>query len=147
MTDFSLPKNFIQNPEALLRKNRSRTSSSSATPPTNKPVASAPSELVEMAQKSLCEFSIPAVANVPTGPVVNVADKNFELRTGLITMVQGIPFCRLTMRMPTLTCSVSWSSVTLSSSRTSKLTSSGSGCFPSPLWERRSSGSIRTKRL
>ena len=88
MTGFSLPENFVQNLEALLRKNRSRTSSSSATLPTNEPVASAPSELVEMAQKSLHEFSIPAVANVPTGPVVNVADKNFELRTGLITMVQ-----------------------------------------------------------
>src|ERR687888_2724420 len=95
MTGFSLSENFIQNPEELLRKNRSRTSSSSATPPTNKPVASAPSELVEMAQKSFREFSVPAIANVPTGPVVNVADKNFELRTGLITMVQASPFCGL----------------------------------------------------
>src|SRR5919197_1305906 len=95
MTGFSLPENFIQNPESLLRKNRSRTSSSSATPPTNQPVASAPSELVEMAQKSLREFSVPAVAHVPTEPVVNVGDKNFELRTGLITMVQASPFCGL----------------------------------------------------
>jgi hypothetical protein len=34
-----------------------------------------------MAQKSLREFSIPAVANVPTGPTVNLGDRNFELRT------------------------------------------------------------------
>jgi hypothetical protein len=40
-----------------------------------------------MAQKSLREFSIPAVANVPAGPVVNLGDKNFEIRTGLIKMV------------------------------------------------------------
>src|SRR5919198_3867137 len=92
MTGFSLSENFIQNPEELLRKNRSRTSSSFATPPTNQPVASALTELVEMAQKSLREFSVPAVANVPTGPIVNVGDKNFELQTGLITMVQASPF-------------------------------------------------------
>jgi hypothetical protein len=48
-----------------------------------------------MAQKSLREFSILAVANVPTGPAVNIGDKNFELRTGLITMVQASPFCGL----------------------------------------------------
>jgi hypothetical protein len=46
-------------------------------------------------QKSLCEFSIPAVANMPTGPAVNLGDKNFEIRTGLITMVQASPLCGL----------------------------------------------------
>jgi hypothetical protein len=40
-----------------------------------------------MAQKSLYEFSVLAVANVPTGPAVNIDDKNFELRTRLITMM------------------------------------------------------------
>jgi hypothetical protein len=48
-----------------------------------------------MAQKSLHEFSILIVANVPTGPAINISDKNFELRTGLITMVQASPFCGL----------------------------------------------------
>ena len=94
MTGFSLLENFVQNSEALLRKNKSRTSSS-ATPSTNEPVAFAPSEPIEMAQKALREFSVPTIANVPTGPVVNVGDKNFELRTGLITMVQESPFCGL----------------------------------------------------
>jgi hypothetical protein len=32
---------------------------------------------------------------VPTEPAVNIGDKNFELRTGLITMVQASPFCGL----------------------------------------------------
>jgi hypothetical protein len=45
-----------------------------------------------MAQKSLREFSISVVANVPTGPVVNLRDKNFKIRTGLITTVQASPF-------------------------------------------------------
>ena len=48
-----------------------------------------------MAQKTLCGFSVPAVANVPTGPDVNIGEKNFELRTGLITIVQAGPFCGL----------------------------------------------------
>jgi hypothetical protein len=46
-----------------------------------------------MAQKSLHEFSVSAVANVPTRPAVNLEDKNFELRTGLITMVLVSQFC------------------------------------------------------
>jgi hypothetical protein len=32
---------------------------------------------------------------VPTGPAINISDKNFELRTGMITMVQASPFCGL----------------------------------------------------
>jgi hypothetical protein len=40
-----------------------------------------------MAQKSLRKFSVPAIANVPTGLAVNIGDKNFKIRTGLITMV------------------------------------------------------------
>ncbi|XP_066373621.1 uncharacterized protein [Miscanthus floridulus] len=48
-----------------------------------------------MAQKSLYEYSIPTIANVPVRPVVNTSNNNFELRTGLITMVQANPFCGL----------------------------------------------------
>jgi hypothetical protein len=40
-----------------------------------------------MAQKSLCEFFVLAIVNVPTGPAVNIGDKNFELTIELITMV------------------------------------------------------------
>jgi hypothetical protein len=45
-----------------------------------------------MAQKSLREFSVLTIANVPIGPTINLGDKKFELRTGLITMVQASPF-------------------------------------------------------
>jgi hypothetical protein len=37
--------------------------------------------------KTLRHYSIPAVANVPVGPAVNTDNGDFELRTGLITMV------------------------------------------------------------
>ncbi|XP_021317715.1 uncharacterized protein LOC110435931 [Sorghum bicolor] len=46
-------------------------------------------------EKTLREFSVPTVTNVATGPAVDTAGKNFELRTGLITMVQASPFCGL----------------------------------------------------
>jgi hypothetical protein len=95
MTGFSLPNNYTADPQALLRKNRSRTASSSATLPTNEPVTPTPSATIAMAQKSLHEFSIPAVTNVPTRPAVNIGDKNFELQTRLITMVQASPFYEL----------------------------------------------------
>jgi hypothetical protein len=47
---------------------------------------------ITIAQKSLREFFVLAVANVPTRPTVNLRDKNFKIRTGLITMVQASPF-------------------------------------------------------
>jgi hypothetical protein len=92
MTGFSLPDNYIADPKAILRKSRSHTASSFATPPPAKPVNPTPSTTTVMAQKTLHEFFVPVVANVPTGPAINVGDKNFELRTGLITMVQASPF-------------------------------------------------------
>ena len=79
--------NFNENPEALLRKNRSHTISSSATPLTNKSVTPAPSVTTDMAQKSLHEYSVPAVANVPIGPIINMGNENFEFRPRLFTVV------------------------------------------------------------
>jgi hypothetical protein len=85
MIDFVLPKNYTENPEALLRKNRSYTTSSS-TPSSSEAVNLAPSTTTSMA-KSLREYSIPAIANMLVGPTVNMGNGNFELRSGLITMV------------------------------------------------------------
>jgi len=64
MSGFDLPNNYTDNPEALLRKNRSRTASSSATPPAVEPVTPVPSATTVMA-KSLRDYSTPVVANVP----------------------------------------------------------------------------------
>jgi hypothetical protein len=85
MIDFVLPKNYTENPEALLRKNRSYTTSSS-TPSSSEAVNLAPSTTTSMA-KSLREYSILAIANMLVGPTVNTGNGNFELRFGLITMV------------------------------------------------------------
>ena len=42
--------------------------------------------------KTLHDYSIPVVANMPVGPAINTGDGNFKLRTGLITMVQANQF-------------------------------------------------------
>jgi hypothetical protein len=94
MSGFDMPNNFLDNLETLLKKNRSRTSSSSATPPVVEPVTSAPSAIIIMA-KSLHDYSTPVVSNVPVGPTMNTRTENFELRTGLIMMVQANQFCGL----------------------------------------------------
>ena len=94
MTGFDLPNNYTQNPKALLRKKRYCAASSSTTPPTVEPVTPAPSATPFMA-KTLHDYSTPAVANVPIGPTVNTGTRNFELRTGLITMVQANQLCGL----------------------------------------------------
>jgi hypothetical protein len=46
-----------------------------------------------MAQKTLHDYSAPSANQVPTGPEVNSRGGNFEIKTGLITMVQAIPYC------------------------------------------------------
>jgi len=62
MSGFDLPNNYIDNPEALLRKGRSRTASSSATPLAVEPVTPVPSATSAMA-KTLRNYSTPAIAN------------------------------------------------------------------------------------
>ena len=86
MTGYNLLENYTDNLEALLRKNRSRTASSSATPPAVELVTPTPSATTAMA-KTLRNYSTPAVANMPVGPAINTGAGNFELRTGLIMMV------------------------------------------------------------
>jgi len=95
MSGFALPTNFIENLESLLRKPRLRLVLPEATLPANEPLASTPSATITMAQKTLHEFSIPAIANMLIGPAINVGDKNIEFRTELITMVHANPFCGL----------------------------------------------------
>jgi hypothetical protein len=88
MSGFDLPNNYTDNLEVVLRKNRSRTTSSSSTPLAVEPVTPVPSTTTDMA-KSLRDYSTPVVANVPVGPALNTRTGNFELWTSLITMVQA----------------------------------------------------------
>ena len=69
MSGFDLPNSYTDNLEALLRKSRSCTASSSATPPTVEPITPKPSSTTAMA-KTLHDYSTPAIANMPVGPTV-----------------------------------------------------------------------------
>jgi hypothetical protein len=42
-----------------------------------------------MPEKTLLEFSAPRVENIRTGPVLDTKDLEFELKPGLINMVQA----------------------------------------------------------
>ena len=46
-----------------------------------------------MANRTLHEFSTSTMANISTGPTVNVGDNGFELKPALINMVQASQFC------------------------------------------------------
>ena len=131
MTSYKLLENYIENLEALLRKKRSRAASSSATPPIVEPINPAPFATLSMA-KTLCDYSTPAVANMPVGPAVNIGDGNFELHTGLIMMVQANQFHGLLSEDANIISNTSSSCVTRSSSRMSHRRASGSACFLFP---------------
>jgi len=90
MTGFDMTQNFTHNPESLLRRVQPRVE-----PPQHnlELVISAPSTSNSMAQKTLRDFSAPSANNVPVGPDVSTRGENFEIKTGLITMVQESPFC------------------------------------------------------
>jgi len=88
MSGFNLPANFHSDPETLLKKRRVHTVSSSATQPASESTVPAPIAIA----KTLRDYSTPAVANVLTGLAVNMGNGSFEIRTGLISMVQASQF-------------------------------------------------------
>ena len=94
MSGFSLPTNFVENPENLVRRVRPRIVPPLHLQSTSELALQSPSTITEpIAEKTLHDFSIPSAANVATGPNVDVGDMNFELKSSLINMVQTSPFC------------------------------------------------------
>ena len=93
MTRFDLPQNFHSDPESLLRRTRARLVSPRRSLSVVDPVIASSSAPRAKAQKTLCDYSAPSANQVPTGPEVNTGGENFEIKMGLITMVQASPFC------------------------------------------------------
>ena len=115
MNGFSLPRNYIEDPEKLLRKKKFVEAKDKFESPSRTPSAAQASSLEElaptleeefeeqaedlggnlapmfedMAKKTLQEFSAPTTANIRTGPVVNSGENGFVLKPALITMVQA----------------------------------------------------------
>jgi len=95
MIGFSLLEKFDEDPERLLRKTRAFKAvlpSAPVPPEEEETVSKAP---IQMAEKSLREYSVPTTDNVILGPQENIGNVGFELKTSLINMVQASPFCGL----------------------------------------------------
>jgi len=93
MTGFNLPNNFNPNLERIGRIVRRRVvpPQKRLTWPISSPSTSASSP---MAQKTLRQFSAPSSSHIPTGLNQDQSGNDgFELKTGLVNMVQASPFC------------------------------------------------------
>ena len=92
-----LAGNFVDNPEALFRRTRAKLKKRSSTlqqeASSNQEYhRNLSSEFEAMANKSIREFSAPTTDNIRTGHAAEI-DGNFELKPGLINMVQSNQFC------------------------------------------------------
>jgi len=92
-----LPGNFVDNPDALFRKTRVKLKKRSSTlqheASSNQEdhrsfTRNLSSKFELMTNKSIREFSPPTMDNIRTGPAIEI-DGNFELKPGLINMVQS----------------------------------------------------------
>ena len=89
MTGFDLPSNFDPNPQRIGRIVRRRV-----VPPQKKPTwnprlsVSAPP-----IAKALRQYSAPSSSHIPTGLNNDQGNDDFELKSGLVNMVQASPFC------------------------------------------------------
>jgi hypothetical protein len=88
MTSFDLPTNYVDDPEALIRRTKAKVKKVLALKSKdNQTRRSLTPEFEAMADKTLREFSAPTTANIRTGPAINVGDNRFELKPALINMV------------------------------------------------------------
>jgi hypothetical protein len=93
MKGFDLLKNYLDDPEVLLRSTRAKLKKVLAVVLEDSQIRrSLTPEFEAMTNKSLREFSAPTTTNIRTGPEVNVGDNGFELKLALITMVQANQF-------------------------------------------------------
>ena len=94
MISFDLPTNYVEDPEALIRRSRAKLKKVLALKVENNHIRRSLTPKFEaVANRTLRDFSTPTTANIHTGPIVNVGDNGFELKPALINMVQAIQFC------------------------------------------------------
>jgi hypothetical protein len=101
MIGFDLLTNFIDDPEALLRKTKAILKRVSAVVSEDSQIRrSLIPEFKAMANKSLCEFSAPTTANIRTRPTMDIGDNGFKLKSARETMdiAAGGAFLSLTLR-------------------------------------------------
>ena len=89
MTSFDLLTNYIEYPEALIRRTRAKLKKVLALESEDNHIRQILThEFEAMANKTLREFFAPTTANICTGPAINIGDNAFELKLALINMVQ-----------------------------------------------------------
>ena len=94
MTNFDFLINYIDDPEALLKRTKAKLKTISALESEDSHIRrSLTLEFEAMADRTLREFSAPTTANIQTRPTVNVGDNGFELKPALIDMVQAGQSC------------------------------------------------------
>jgi len=94
MAGFDLPTNYIEDPEALIRRTRAKLKKVLALESEDNQTMRSLTPIFEaMDNKTLYEFSTPTTANIRTGPAINIGDNDFELKLALINMVQASQFC------------------------------------------------------
>jgi hypothetical protein len=88
MIGFDLLTNYVENPEALLRRTKAKLKKVSALESEdNQTRQSLTSVFKAMADKTLREFSAPTTTNIRIGPATNIGDNAFKLKPALINMV------------------------------------------------------------
>ena len=86
----TFPTNYVEDPEALIRRTRAKIKKVSALESKDNQIRqNLTPDFEAMANKTLHEFSAPTMANIRTGPTVNVGDNGFKLKPALINMVQA----------------------------------------------------------
>ena len=95
MTDFDLLTKYIEDLEALIRRTKAKLKKVLALESKDNHIRwSLTPEFEAMANRTLHEFSAPTMANIRTGPAINIGDSAFELKLALINMVQANQFCK-----------------------------------------------------
>jgi hypothetical protein len=77
---FNLPTNYIDDPEALLKRTKAKLKKVSALESKDNHTRQSLTPKFEvMPDKTLHEFSAPTITNIRTRPNVNVGDNGFKL--------------------------------------------------------------------
>jgi len=94
MIGFNLPINYIEDPEALIRRTKAKLKKVPASESEDNRIRRSLTPKFEaMTDKTHREFSAPTTANIRTRPTVNVGDNGFDLKPALINKVQASQFC------------------------------------------------------
>ena len=90
MTGFDLLINYVDDPEALLKRTKAKLNKFLALESEDNQIRqSLTLESKAMADKTLREFTALTRANICTRPTINVGDNGFKLKLALINIVQA----------------------------------------------------------